>query len=118
MSASVWQARYAQPLVVRNYSQLVPPHRTPLPGVFIASMAQVYPEDRGTNYAIRDGRKVARMVEEFLGSKARATPSHATSDAKASKPSLNTRLTRRLSCAYRTEGKIISAPAKCLSASQ
>jgi protoporphyrinogen oxidase len=70
VAASVWQARYAQPVVVRNYRQLVPPHRTPLPGVFIASMAQVYPEDRGTNYAIRDGRKVARMVEEFLGSKA------------------------------------------------
>ena len=71
VSADVWQARYAQPLVVRNYSQLVPPHRTPLPGVFIASMAQVYPEDRGTNYAIRDGRKVARMVEEFLAIAAR-----------------------------------------------
>lgn len=31
-------------------------------------MAQVYPEDRGTNYAIRDGRKVARTVDEWLRS--------------------------------------------------
>ena len=60
--AHVWQARYAQPLVVRNYSQLVPPHQTPIAGVFIASMAQVYPEDRGTNYAIRDGRAVALLA--------------------------------------------------------
>ena len=57
-----WRARYAQPLVVRNYGKLVPPHQTPVNGLFIASMAQVYPEDRGTNYAIRDGRAVARLV--------------------------------------------------------
>jgi hypothetical protein len=25
-------------------------------------MAQVYPEDRGTNYAIREGRAVGRLV--------------------------------------------------------
>lgn len=62
----VWQARYAQPLVVRNYSKLIPHHETPIRGAFIASMAQVYPEDRGTNYAIRDGRAVARMADAFL----------------------------------------------------
>ena len=66
VAASVWQARYAQPVVVRNYSQLVPPHRTPLPGVFHREHGAGYPEDRGTNYAIRDGRKVARMVEELF----------------------------------------------------
>src|SRR5262249_50061940 len=56
VSAShVWRARHAQPLVVRGYSDLIPSHQTSIPGVYIASMAQVYPEDRGTNYAIRDG---------------------------------------------------------------
>ena len=35
-------------------------------GFYIASMAQVYPEDRGTNYAIREGRKVGRLVAQFL----------------------------------------------------
>ena len=63
LATHVWRARYAQPLVVRNYGQLVPPHQTPISGLFIASMAQVYPEDRGTNYAIRDGRAVARLVD-------------------------------------------------------
>jgi len=62
----VWRARYAQPIVVRGYSRMIPDHRTSVPGVYIASMAQVYPEDRGTNYAIRDGRKVARAVDEWL----------------------------------------------------
>lgn len=62
----VWRARYAQPIVVRHYSKLVPEVRTPLKGLHICSMAQVYPEDRGTNYAIREGRKVGRMVAEEL----------------------------------------------------
>jgi protoporphyrinogen oxidase len=62
----VWRARYAQPIVVRGYSRMIPDHRTSVPGAYIASMAQVYPEDRGTNYAIRDGRKVARAVDEWL----------------------------------------------------
>jgi hypothetical protein len=29
-------------------------------------MAQIYPEDRGTNYAIREGREVAADVERRL----------------------------------------------------
>jgi hypothetical protein len=29
-------------------------------------MAQVYPEDRGTNYAIREGRRAARVIAESL----------------------------------------------------
>jgi protoporphyrinogen oxidase len=58
----VWRARYAQPVVVRHYSKLIPDARTPLKGLYICSMAQVYPEDRGTNYAIREGRKVAALV--------------------------------------------------------
>jgi protoporphyrinogen oxidase len=62
LRSHVWRARYAQPLVVRGYSRLVPPHTTPIPGFYIATMAQVYPEDRGTNYAVRDGRAVARLA--------------------------------------------------------
>ncbi len=65
-ASHVWRAAYAQPLVLRNISRCVPEHKTPLPGGFIATMAQVYPEDRGTNYAVRDGRAVAAMVDAFL----------------------------------------------------
>ena len=72
-AAHVWQARYAQPLVVRNYGQLVPSQQTPIGGVFIASMAQVYPEDRGTNYAVRDGRSVAAVAGAFLEAHAHAS---------------------------------------------
>jgi protoporphyrinogen oxidase len=62
----LWKARYAQPIVVRRYGALIPPHRTPVPGLWIASMAQIYPEDRGTNYAVRDGRSVAAALASTL----------------------------------------------------
>ena len=39
---------------------------TPLEGFHIASMAQIYPEDRGTNYAVREGRAIARTVGEQI----------------------------------------------------
>ena len=62
----LWKARYAQPIVVRRYGALIPPHRTPVPGLWIASMAQIYPEDRGTNYAVRDGRAIAAELAVSL----------------------------------------------------
>jgi protoporphyrinogen oxidase len=68
LKAHSWQAAWAQPLVEIGYSKLIPTHETPLAGVYLATMAQVYPEDRGTNYAIRDGRKVAGLVAQaFAG---------------------------------------------------
>ena len=61
----VWRADWAQPLVERNYSALIPPEDGPLPGLHLCSMAQIYPEDRGTNYAVRAGRRLAaRLLAE------------------------------------------------------
>ncbi|MDQ4077579.1 MAG: NAD(P)/FAD-dependent oxidoreductase [Chloroflexota bacterium] len=58
----LWKAHYAQPIVPLNYSGKIPPMRTPLAGLYFASMSQVYPWDRGTNYAVEIGHKVAREV--------------------------------------------------------
>lgn len=55
----VFRAPYAQPLPGVNHSAKIPPLKTPLPGVYWASMSQVYPWDRGTNYAVEIGRRVA-----------------------------------------------------------
>ena len=54
----------AQPIISRNYSRRIPPHRTPVKGLYLANTTQIFPEDRGTNYSIRMGRQVARMVIE------------------------------------------------------
>lgn len=55
----VWKARWSQPIVEKHYSRMIPDAQGPQPGLHICSMAQIYPEDRGTNYAIREGRKIA-----------------------------------------------------------
>jgi protoporphyrinogen oxidase len=72
LAAHVWRARYSQPIVVRGYGDLVPPVGTPLHGLYLSTMAQVYPEDRGTNYAVREGRKVGRLVAEALAARTSA----------------------------------------------
>ena len=58
----VWRAPYAQPVPELNHSRKIPDISTPLPGLFWASMSQVYPWDRGTNYAVEIGRRAARMA--------------------------------------------------------
>jgi len=65
----VWRADYAQPITERNYSKYVPGRATPFENGFISTMAQIYPEDRGTNYAIREGREVAHDIAARLTEK-------------------------------------------------
>jgi protoporphyrinogen oxidase len=52
----------AQPIVTVGYHERIPPLRTSVPGLFLANTTQVYPEDRGTNYAVRLGEDAAREV--------------------------------------------------------
>ena len=58
----------AQPIVGINYGAGIPDHRTPLQGLYLANTTQIYPEDRGTNYSVRMGRQVARMVVDDASS--------------------------------------------------
>jgi protoporphyrinogen oxidase len=62
--AWLWKTAYAQPVPPVNHSQNIPPLETPLPGLYFASMSQVYPWDRGTNFAVEIGRRVARLAME------------------------------------------------------
>ncbi|MDE2940497.1 MAG: NAD(P)/FAD-dependent oxidoreductase [Chloroflexota bacterium] len=57
----------AQPIIGVNYGDQIPGHRTPIQNLYLANTTQIYPEDRGTNYSVRMGREVARMVMEDLG---------------------------------------------------
>ncbi len=60
----LFRASYAQPVPFVNHSRHLPGIRTPLRGLYFASMSQVYPWDRGTNYAVEIGRRAARMMIE------------------------------------------------------
>lgn len=59
-----WLSRtsYAQPVPLVNHSRNIPSIQTPVPGLYFASMSQVYPWDRGTNFAVEIGRRAARMM--------------------------------------------------------
>jgi protoporphyrinogen oxidase len=52
----------AQPIVTVGYHERIPALRTPVPGLVLANTTQVYPEDRGTNYAVRLGGDAARAL--------------------------------------------------------
>ena len=52
----------AQPIVTVGYRERMPPLETGVPGLVLANTTQVYPEDRGTNYAVRLGREAAARV--------------------------------------------------------
>ncbi len=52
----------AQPIVTVGYHERIPPLKTSVPGLVLANTTQVYPEDRGTNYAVRLGDEAARAV--------------------------------------------------------
>mgnify|MGYP000897795879 CR=1 FL=1 len=54
------RTRDAQPVVTTGYSRLIPDVETPMKGLFLSSMSQIYPEDRGQNYAIRSGLEISR----------------------------------------------------------
>jgi protoporphyrinogen oxidase len=52
----------AQPIVTVGYHERIPPLKTTVPGLILANTTQVYPEDRGTNYAVRLGEEAARAI--------------------------------------------------------
>jgi protoporphyrinogen oxidase len=60
----VWvnKTNYAQPVPLVNHSKNIPSIQTPVEGLYFASMSQVYPWDRGTNFAVEIGRRAAGMM--------------------------------------------------------
>ncbi|HSH02751.1 MAG TPA: NAD(P)/FAD-dependent oxidoreductase [Anaerolineae bacterium] len=60
----LFRTPYAQPVPPVKHSENIPALETPLPGLYLASMSQVYPWDRGTNFAVEIGRRVAAEMME------------------------------------------------------
>jgi protoporphyrinogen oxidase len=51
-----------QPIVTVGYHERIPALETGVPGLVLANTTQIYPEDRGTNYAVRLGDDAARAL--------------------------------------------------------
>jgi protoporphyrinogen oxidase len=64
----VFRERAAQPIIGLHYSENIPAHQTPVPGLYLANTAQIYPEDRGTNYSVDLGNRIAATVIADLAS--------------------------------------------------
>lgn len=62
----LFRTPYAQPIPQINHSSNLLQIKTPLTGLFLASMSQVYPWDRGTNYAVSFAHQA---VQELLATK-------------------------------------------------
>ena len=59
--------RAAQHIVDTGYEAKIPGFKTPLPGVFLSNFSQIFPEDRGTNFAVRDGERIAALMQAEAG---------------------------------------------------
>lgn len=53
---------FAQPVVTPDYPNLIPSFKTPLKNLYLANLDMVYPWDRGVNYALELGEKVANEI--------------------------------------------------------
>lgn len=58
----VFRAPFTQPVMPVGARVNIPPFETGLPGLYMAGMQQVYPWDRGTNFAVELGERVAKFI--------------------------------------------------------
>tara|TARA_B110000027_G_scaffold48233_1_gene52890 strand:+ start:539 stop:1852 length:1314 start_codon:yes stop_codon:yes gene_type:complete len=58
----IWRADYAQPITSLDYTKIIPKFTTPIKNVFVSTMSQVFPEDRGTNQAVKHGINSAKRI--------------------------------------------------------
>ena len=60
----VFKTDYGQPVPLVDHSKNIPVIETPVEGLYFASMSQVYPWDRGTNFAVEIGRRAAGLMQK------------------------------------------------------
>jgi protoporphyrinogen oxidase len=58
----LFKTNYAQPVPPINHSSSIPSIKTPINGLWFASMSQIYPWDRGTNFAVQICREAVRKM--------------------------------------------------------
>ena len=60
----VFDEKYAQPIIECNYSNYIMEDKLKDEKIFLCTMPQIYPEDRGMNYAIKSGINIANKIIE------------------------------------------------------
>ncbi len=62
IGATKFAADYAQPVPFVDHSKAIPAMETPLNGLYFISMSQIYPWDRGMNFAVRWAETLAKTI--------------------------------------------------------
>lgn len=65
-SSELFKFSHAQHVVDTNYLEKIPPYQTQYANTYMSNFAQIFPEDRGTNYAVREGRRIAELISHEL----------------------------------------------------
>lgn len=60
----VFDEKYAQPIIECNYSEYIMNDKLEKEKIYLCTMPQIYPEDRGMNYAIKSGVDLANKILE------------------------------------------------------
>lgn len=58
----LFKAPYAQPIFDKEFLKNKPDFKTPVKNFYIANLDMTYPYDRGTNYAVKLGKEVAKFL--------------------------------------------------------
>ncbi len=61
---AIFKFKNAQHIVDLDFRNRIPSYQTPVANVYLSNFSQIYPEDRGLNFAIRDGERVAEMIDD------------------------------------------------------
>lgn len=56
----LFKSPFAQHIVTQNYE--IPPYETGIPGLYYVNFSQIYPHDRGTNYAIEQAHTLVDLI--------------------------------------------------------
>ncbi len=69
LEEKLFRFKDAQHIVGTGYIDKIPAYQSPVPHVFLSNFSQIFPDDRGTNYAIEEGKKVSKLVLESFAKK-------------------------------------------------
>jgi protoporphyrinogen oxidase/cellulose synthase/poly-beta-1,6-N-acetylglucosamine synthase-like glycosyltransferase/putative flippase GtrA len=62
----IFKYKNAQHIVEPGYEKKIVPYQSPLENIYLSNFSQIFPDDRGTNYAVAEGMKVVDVIDADL----------------------------------------------------
>ena len=64
LDSRLFKFKDAQHIVDVGFEKKIPETKTPFKNIYLSNFSQIFPMDRGTNYAVREGFKAAKIILE------------------------------------------------------